>query len=115
VARRTHTTITEFSSKREAKQPSFPLTAVADTHRENAEDRVRHAGPGVELIRSVCVARLRGYIEPFYEHGSLADMVALCLAFEEWEKQDPAAFRSMRDRATLLEAVLKIFNSETCD
>lgn len=46
-------------------------------------------------------------MEPFYEHGSLADLVALCLAFEEWEKQDAAAFRSMRDHATLLEALLK--------
>jgi hypothetical protein len=46
-------------------------------------------------------------MEPLYEHGSLADVVALCLAFEEWEKQDPATFRSKRDHASLLEALFK--------
>lgn len=57
-----------------------------ETRQQNSDDRARMSGPGAELLRRVQVAHLRDHMEAFYEHGSLADVVALCAAFELMER-----------------------------
>jgi hypothetical protein len=47
-------------------------------------------------------------VSAFYEHGSLADLAALCEAFEEWDKVPPRTLPvPKRERAILVESLLK--------
>lgn len=80
-------------------------TLASDVQRENAAERVRESGLAVELIRRVYIEELRSRMEAFYEHGNLADLVALCRALELSE--EVVIGRSMRD-APVLEAMLRM-------
>jgi hypothetical protein len=46
-------------------------------------------------------------MDAFYEHGSLADLAALCLTFEVHEKEDPPPLHRKRDHATLIESLMR--------
>jgi hypothetical protein len=85
--------VTRITVKKNAKieagstnRSTISSRTPVDTHRENVEERVRKFGKAFEALRQSYVTRLRGHFDSLYEHGSLADLVALCMAFEEWEE-----------------------------
>ena len=79
---------------------------LADTRRENADEHVQFAGPGLELLRRVHVARLRTQMELLYEHGSTVDVLALCAAFDLLDRGWLEPSNCMRSQATFVEAFL---------
>ena len=85
-----------------------------ETRAENTEERVRFSGPGAELLRGVHVEHLRAHMEVLYEHGSTADILALCAAFDLLERGWRERSECERTQATLIEAVLATlgFSSE---
>lgn len=87
----------------------------ADLRCANAEDRVNFGGPGSELLRCMYVERGRAHMAAFWEHGSLADLAALCAAFDlinhDWRRRDDGEFC----RATLLEALLAVLGFQARD
>ncbi len=87
-------------------------TAASDVHpevllklleRENAQARIDESGPGAELLRRMYVGRLQSYMEAFYQHGSFADVVALCRALELSEEN---CANGTKHEAPVLEALL---------
>ena len=78
----TTTPMTEVSGEPLPESTGKMEGRFSDPHRENAEERIRESGPGAELLRRMYVKRLTSYMEAFYEHSSLADVVALCRALE---------------------------------
>ena len=82
------------------------LELPAETRRENVGERVQFGGPGLELFRRVHVEHLRAHMEVFYEHGSTADVLALCAAFELLQRgwREPSSCE--RSQAALVEAFL---------
>jgi hypothetical protein len=107
VVKRTPTKISEFTTAQLPDLQNAFEPAVSETHRENAEERIRALGPGFEMVRQAYVARLKGHVPAFYEHGSLPDLVALCDAFEEWAKSPPVIPAPKWERAILVESLLK--------
>ena len=85
-----------------------PATLPAQTRRENAEERVRLGGPGLELLRRVHIERLRGHMEAFYEHGTVADVLAFCAAFDLRERGWREQAGCKCSQASLLEALLAV-------
>jgi hypothetical protein len=81
-------------------------SADLDTQRENAEERIRTAGPGLELLRRASVAKLRAHMEGLYEHGSTADIFALCGAFDLKEQDPDESANSIQEQAILVESFL---------
>ena len=82
------------------------VTVPARTRTENSRERLRFGGPGLELLRRLHVQHLRAHMEVFYEHGSDADLVALCAAFDLRERGWREAAQCKCGQATLLEAIL---------
>ena len=76
-----------------------------DVHEENSTERIEKCGLGCELLRRVYVTQLRTYMEAFYEHGSLPDIIALSRALEVSE-QASAGIRP--PHAPLLESLLEL-------
>jgi len=75
-----------------------------DTHEQNVRERIERDGPEAEIGRQADVERLKPHIEAFYEHGSRADVVGLCEAFESLERKE---FRVCDlQRACLLEEIV---------
>jgi hypothetical protein len=62
-----------------------------DTRLENIRERIQRNGPGAEILRQAYIERLRSHIEAFYEHGSLADLLSLCAAFDALEGEECGA------------------------
>lgn len=77
-----------------------------ETKRENSDQRVTFGGPGLELLRRVQVQHLRAYMDAFYEHGSAADICALCAAFELLERGWREKAHCDHSQAAVLEALL---------
>lgn len=76
------------------------------TERENAEERIRVFGPGLELLRRCCVEQLQAHMDAFYEHGSAADLFALCLAFDRLERTSEQGSAGTQNEASLIESIL---------
>jgi hypothetical protein len=76
-------------------------SADPDTQRENTEERIQKAGPGFELLRKAYVAELRAHVDAFYEHGSTADIFALCGAFNLKEGRQSESASYTRPRRSL--------------
>ncbi len=74
---------------------------------ENTEHRIQHEGPGSELLRRIYVEHLRSHMEAFYEHGSLADVVALSQALELSEQTSCTS-----RQAPVVEAFLEVLGIE---
>jgi hypothetical protein len=72
---------------------------------ENARGRTDENGHGAEIIRRIKAGQLRGRMEAFFAHASLADIVALMLALD---LQDESG--APPGRATLLEAFMRLFD-----
>jgi hypothetical protein len=62
-----------------------------DTHEQNVQERIERNGPVQEMLRQADVERLKSYMEAFYEHGSRADVVGLCEAFDSLERKEFSA------------------------
>ena len=78
-----------------------------DIHQQNVRCRIERDGLVAEIIRQAYVERLKSHIEAFYEHGSCADVVALCEAFDQLEQKE----FTMCDlhKARLIEELLSVF------
>lgn len=76
------TTVTELHGRQTVETSGRRHDTLGETHNENSQARVLETGPGAELVRQLYVNQLRGYMEAFYEHGNLADVVALSRALE---------------------------------
>jgi hypothetical protein len=72
-----------------------------DSHQQNVRERIARDGPGAELLRQAYVKELKSHMDAFYEHGSLADVLALCEAFERLDCREYG--RSDLHRARLVE------------
>ncbi|HEY3936736.1 MAG TPA: hypothetical protein VGL97_04870 [Bryobacteraceae bacterium] len=82
-----------------------------DTHEQNVRERIERDGPEAEIARQADVERLKSHMEAFYEHGSRADIVGLCEAFEALERREFSA-NDLR-RACLIEAILSSHSALT--
>ena len=79
-----------------------------DIRRENTSGRIEAAGPGTELLRRVQVAQLRVHLESFYEHGSVADIFALCATFDLLARGWCEPPNCSREQASFVECFLGI-------
>lgn len=94
-------------------QESLTRIAEGDSHRTdldraNAEDRIQYGGPGLELIRRAYVDRCRDHMDAFWDHGSLADIVALCAAFDLIDRDRHQRCENESSRGALIEALLAV-------
>jgi hypothetical protein len=106
MAKQTSEKISDPIAGRRPEKLNEFQSSVTEAHRQNADERIRTLGPGFEIIRTAYVARLKEHVPAFYEHGSLADLVALCEAFEEWSKA-PSQLAVKCERAVLVESLLR--------
>jgi hypothetical protein len=83
------------------------MLCQADTHLQNARERVEQNGNGAELLRQMYLNQLKSYHAAFYEHGSFADVVAICMAFDHLERQGWNVRAPCR--ASLIESILVLF------
>jgi hypothetical protein len=84
-----------------------------DTHEQNVRERIERDGLEAEIARQADVERLKLHMEAFYEHGSHADIVGLCRAFNSLERKE----FNLRDlnRACLIEEILAVYTAlELC-
>jgi hypothetical protein len=88
------------------EQTELPDQIWKEAQVENAQERIKHGGPGLELLRRVYVERLRSHMEAFYEHASAGDVFALCAAFDLSERARREKAICARDHAALVEAFL---------
>jgi len=78
-----------------------------DTHLENVRERIERDGLVAEMRRRATVEHLKSHMDAFYEHGSRADVAALCDAFDSVERRR----FDVRDlnRACLIEEILSAY------
>jgi hypothetical protein len=80
-----------------------------ETQLQNTASRIDEIGPGAEVVRRIHVDLLRTYMDAFYEHDALADILWLCVAFDAMERKYCGS--ASTDRARLVEAILGIWSS----
>jgi hypothetical protein len=73
---------------------------------QNVKERMARIGPVAETLRRVQMERLKGYMEAFYEHGALEDVLLLSAAFEKAEQNYCSG--QPRGRAYLVESLLMV-------
>ncbi len=80
---------------------------LADTHLQNTRERVKQNGSAAELLRHMYLDELKSHRAAFYEHGSFAEVTALCMTFNIWKRGVWSAKTPLD--ANLIETIFTLF------